>query len=208
VICNRCGKENPDNSNFCPQCGLSFNQPNYNIKPQRKRIGCRTVLGIFVMAVLAIVALGLIFGDDKADTTASTDLTTIKNVQTATGSETTKKIETTTKATQEGIDPDKFNDMVKEKLSVINKDGVISKFSTSVYGTTATVKLYLSHLSSWEISDTQRKEFMNTMGNFMDSVASLAAYPGTKTIGTNTILYSPGGLELAERTILGNVKLK
>lgn len=108
-----------------------------------------------------------------------------------------------------GIDAVAFDKMVREKLNEINNDGLVSRVETTVYGETGTVKMHLADLVSWSVSpDVEKKEFVNTMGKLMDAIASITALPGTETIAVSTRIYSPSGLELAERTIWGDVKLK
>jgi len=179
------------------------------------------IAACFVIFVAAAVTSPPTSPATAQNTTTKTTETTVAPTETTvevtaraaveTVAETATEATTTpvTEKQKNGIDPDKFDVMAKEKLDEINKDNVISKYNTTVYGTTASVKLYLSDLSFWDaVSDTQKKEFMNNMGNLMDGIASVTAYPGTKTISTSTTLYSPGGMELAERTVFGNIKLK
>jgi predicted nucleic acid-binding Zn ribbon protein len=181
VICPRCKSENPDNSAFCNSCGKPLKN-----KQNKNKIGCLT---FFVIAVIIVIAIA---GGNKNSSTTSAGGSTQSTPQ-----------------QKEGIKPEEFQNTVVEKLKEIDKDNLISKVESTVYGSTAIVKLYLNDLTTWSYtSDVEKKEFMNTMGKLTDSIASISAYPGTDTVGTGVILYSPGGMELAERTAFGNVKLK
>ena len=139
--------------------------------------------------------------------------TTIETMETAI--ETSKaaltpmRTATPTPKLKTAIDPDVFDKKVKEKIAEIDESDLIGKIETQVISATGFVKLYFNELSSWaNMSDVERKEFINSMGTLMDSIASVSVYPGTKTIATSTTIYSPNGLELGERTVWGNTKLK
>ena len=201
MICPRCKKESSPDSQFCNYCGLKFSdignsRPVYNapIKPKKNAKGC---LLIFAIVIIGIVVIAAISSNKKEATTA------------ATSANTAQQQSATTEEIKVGINPDTFHKTVMEKIKAINTNNLIGKIETEVYGSTGFVKLYLADLSSWSYtSDVEKKEFMNTFGNLMDSIASGTVYPGTESIATSTILYSPGEMELAERTIWGNVKLK
>jgi len=196
--CIRCGKENQEGAKFCIECGSQITIPiNKFVLPEKpkKNHGCISAIIVVIVLVSLFATIGSLMNDDTASTGKSI---AERGTHTTTAKKTVKT----------GIDENKFNEMVKEKLSEIDQGGVISGYQVTVYDALAMVTLYLSDLSYWEISDTEKKEFMNVMGNLMDSIAVITAYPGAETIATSTVLRSPSGLELAERTIWGNVKLK
>lgn len=111
-----------------------------------------------------------------------------------------------------GIIPDKFETAVRTAIAAINSKNTgmgVLQVEVDVTGATAHVKVYFTDLSIWSKSnDTYKKEFINTLGNGMDTIATENTYSKEDTVGVNTKLYSPSKLELGERTVFGSVKLK
>lgn len=79
MFCRHCGAEIPTGSKFCPECGealidtagncaetVSDNEigETEEVKPKKPRSKKRNLILIIVLAFLAVVALGLLFGDD------------------------------------------------------------------------------------------------------------------------------------------------
>ena len=112
----------------------------------------------------------------------------------------------------EGIDPDKFAPAVQTYISDLNarKTGIGDlTVKTSVTFIIGFVDITFTDLTSWSsFTDTDKKEFITKLGKALDSLAAENIYPGTlPAVGTDTVLYTPSGQELAERTSLGIVKL-
>ena len=105
-----------------------------------------------------------------------------------------------------GIDAGVFDAQVKSEINTVDAAGVIGKVETSMDSENpdiAYVKLYLKNMVSWELTDTEKKEFIHTMGAVMDDVGYF--YNSKSTIQTE--IYSPDGLLLGTRTLLGETKL-
>ena len=114
--------------------------------------------------------------------------------------------------TDVGINAISFDANAKSDIGGINSGSAIATVKPSVDSSDpsfGSVELTLSNIQFWSNSDdTSRKEFINSMGNLMDSDAVKSEYSGTKTVGVTTTIYSPSGLELGERTATGDVVLK
>jgi len=114
-------------------------------------------------------------------------------------------------AAQTGIKETEFIAAVNDFANNFNaQDSGVSFIPNDirVSGTVATVTLYLGDLMSWSVSDeTSKKEFINVIGQTVNTMAVANSYPGD-TVGATVILCSPSGMELGEYTIWGNVKLK
>lgn len=60
MFCKYCGKEIPDGSAFCPECGQKLNNPEY--KPEREKSGISQKLGkVPTILVGVIVVAALLF---------------------------------------------------------------------------------------------------------------------------------------------------
>jgi len=142
------------------------------------------------------------------------------STQTQTQAETTTE-NTDTKAepvaqteTKTGINAEAFISAVNSFADTFNsqESGVTitpKKIDVSDTGTTATVNFYLGDLAAWSVSDdTSKKEFINTVGQTLNSMAAANCYDSKSTVGATVILSSPSGLKLGEYTIWGNVKLE
>ena len=154
-------------------------------------------------AVAAVVVFGVmlaVFGDYPEEVSAT--------VSTGTSSTDQVSINAEEPSEDAGIDAAKFEHFVQASIDGINEDGVIGKIEvTDVLSNTAFVKLYLSDVSYWsQANETEQKEFVNSMGILMDNCAVSAAI-GDITVGAETTICSPSGLELGQRTIFGNVKI-
>ncbi|TYC86369.1 hypothetical protein FXB42_06690 [Acetobacterium wieringae] len=114
-------------------------------------------------------------------------------------------------AAQSGIKETEFIAAVNDFANNFNaQDSGVSFIPNDirVAGTVATVTLYLGDLMSWSVSDeTSKKEFINVIGQTVNTMAVANSYPG-ETVGASVIICSPSGMELGEYTIWGNVKLK
>lgn len=195
MFCNNCGKECPNEAKFCMACGSTINiyqntqvQPQVNPNPINQQLhpglGC-----LAAIAILAVIGL-IIWLPSKPSTDKNNQAQPVQTQKT-------------------GIDAAKFDKEVQSKIAEIDTDRLIGKIETDVYGSVGHVKLYFTSISSWEnTTDTGKKEFLNTFGEMMDTIASNAVYPNTESIGISTQVFSPSGLELGERTVFGNVKLK
>lgn len=110
-----------------------------------------------------------------------------------------------------GIKEAEFTAAVNDYANTFNaQDTGVSfiPYEIRVSNTVATVNFYLGDLTSWSVSDdTSKKEFINILGQTVNSMAVANSYPG-ETVGATVILSSPSGMELGEYTIWGNVKLK
>lgn len=159
--------------------------------------------------IVAIIAIGVLGNSGNKPAPASVSekspSPTIVSTSTPTPSPTPIK-------RKSGIIPDKFEEAVRTAISSINsKDTGMGalQVEVEVTGATAYVKVYFTDLSVWSKSnDTYKKEFINTLGNGMDTIATQNTYSKEDTVGVNTKLFSPSNLELGERTLFGNVKLK
>lgn len=116
-------------------------------------------------------------------------------------------------AEKTGINADGFIAAVNSFANTFNsQDTGVSitptKIDVSDTGITATVKLALGDLTAWSVSDdTSKKEFINTVGQTINTMAVANCYDTKSTVGASVILVSPSGLELGEYTVWGNVKL-
>lgn len=110
-----------------------------------------------------------------------------------------------------GIDPDKFFPAVASYISDLNAENTgigdltVTMRVTYIIGF---VDITFTDMTSWSnFTDTEKREFIIALGKALDAIAADNIYPGTQSaVGTDTVLLSPGGLELIERTSLGIVK--
>lgn len=116
-------------------------------------------------------------------------------------------------AAPEGIDPERFTAAVRASVVELNnKNPGAGNFKIAeirVTGIIGFVDITLSDTAAWSVlTDTEKKDFITTLGKELDILAVNNAYPGTlRKVGTDTMLYAPDGLALAERTSLGIVVL-
>lgn len=111
-----------------------------------------------------------------------------------------------------GIDPARFIPAVEAYIIDLNaKNTDIGDLTVKISVTyiIGFVDITLTDMTSWSrFSDTEKKDYIITLGKALDALAADNIYPDTHSaVGTDTVLYSPSGQELAERTSLGIVML-
>lgn len=117
-------------------------------------------------------------------------------------------------AAKTGINAEAFTSSVNSFAAAFNEQDAglaiyPEKINVTDTGITATVDFALSDLSAWSVSDdTSKKEFINTIGQTINTMAVANCYDNKSTVGATVVLTSPSGLKLGEYTIWGNVKLE
>ena len=123
------------------------------------------------------------------------------------------------KAPPEHIEKAQVLKGINAELFEANASELIGKFNTvddnlemscivTVNGGSALAEVTLSDLAVWDnSSEVVRTEFVSILGDGMDEMAVKSAYNASDTVGVNTVVLSPNGNKLAERTLFGEVKL-
>jgi len=206
IFCNNCGIKLPDGTKYCSHCGATLNtnqnvQYPLQVQPKSNQPTDTPKKKNYLWVNIIVISIGLLVFSKLATPTPTPDSTN-------------ESIDTDTQANPEstqitGIIGAEFNKKAYSQIKAINIDDMFARIESEVRGDFAYVKLHLSSISgSVSTSDTSKKELLNSIGGLLDSIASSNVYPDTGAIGVSIKIISPSGLELAERTVWGNIKLK
>lgn len=81
MYCRYCGKEIPNNSNYCPNCGKRQSEDNWKKWKNNKNIGYLFIIvGFIGLFILGIVAIGKMMNHSRIDQPAPVDTDSIEEV--------------------------------------------------------------------------------------------------------------------------------
>lgn len=196
VLCKTCGAENHVGNKTCQQCGAKIKKERTFYKKW------------WFWVIVVFVGLSAIFGDYEDTPTKSSTNTSVSD-QRQTGTQVPTQNPVKEEKAPDGIKPQEFENALKSAIKEIDTNGIIGRIEVTVTGGSAFVKMYLSNIAYWDAStETGQKEFINGMGTLANNIAASNIYEGTKTVGAEVKIYTPGGVELGTYTLFGNVKLK